>query len=160
MNIRCVRANEIDPVCGVCSQSVESRSSRSYCRSCFLLHPLVSLTKCMLIYTVFNSTSRICPGSLSESNQLFSGPHISRKSTRNFLWPPYVIGQAVIFLPCGFFFYLLLLSFFPRLISAVADWMSTILPHMVNLLSSNTSSICPDNMVNFGPLAAEIGSGV
>ena len=29
-----------------------------------------------------------------------------------------------------------------------------------NWLSSNTSSICPDNMVNFGPLTAEIGSGV
>ena len=42
------------------------------------------------------------------------------------LWPPYGIGQAIIFLPCGFF-----LLFFPRLISAVGDWMSTILPHMV-----------------------------
>jgi len=29
-----------------------------------------------------------------------------------------------------------------------------------NLLSSNTSSTCPDNMVNFSPLMAEIGSGV
>ena len=29
-----------------------------------------------------------------------------------------------------------------------------------NLLSSNTSSTCPVNMVNFGPLTAEIGSGV
>ena len=48
------------------------------------------------------------------------------------LWLPYGIGQAIIFLPCGFFFYLLLLlSFFPRLISAVADWMSAILAHMV-----------------------------
>jgi len=28
-------------------------------------------------------------------------------------------------------FLLLLSSFFPHLISAVADWMSTILPHMV-----------------------------
>jgi len=28
-------------------------------------------------------------------------------------------------------FFLLLLSFFPRLISAVGDWMSTLLPHMV-----------------------------
>jgi len=36
-------------------------------------------------------------------------------------------GQAIIFLPCGFFF----LSFFSRLISAVAEWMSTILLHMV-----------------------------
>jgi len=26
-----------------------------------------------------------------------------------------------------------------------------------NLLSSNISSTCPHNMVNFGPLAAEIG---
>jgi len=27
------------------------------------------------------------------------------------------------------------------------------------LLNSNTSSICPDDMANFYPLAAEIGSG-
>ena len=48
------------------------------------------------------------------------------------LWPPYVIGQAIIFLPCGFFLSSIYLSFFiPRLISAVADWMSTILWHMV-----------------------------
>ena len=31
---------------------------------------------------------------------------------------------------------------------------------MYRVLSSNTSSTCPDNMVNFGPLTAEIGSGV
>jgi len=28
------------------------------------------------------------------------------------------------------------------------------------MLSSNVSSTCPDNMVNFGPLTAEISSGV
>jgi len=28
------------------------------------------------------------------------------------------------------------------------------------LLNSNMSSTCPHNMVNFGPLMAEIGSGV
>ena len=48
------------------------------------------------------------------------------------LWSPYVIEQTMIFLPCDFyllsFFFLL---FFPRLISAAVDWMSTILPHMV-----------------------------
>jgi len=38
-----------------------------------------------------------------------------------YLWPPYVIEQAIIFSSCGFFF---LSSFFPRLISAVAHWMS------------------------------------
>ena len=51
------------------------------------------------------------------------------------------LGWTTIFLPCGFFFFFLL--FFPRLISAVADWMSAILPHMV--------------WPNFGPLTAEIG---
>jgi len=48
----------------------------------------------------------------------------------------YGIGQAIIFLPCGFVLLLLLLlllrlSFFPRIISAAADWMSTILLHLV-----------------------------
>ena len=28
------------------------------------------------------------------------------------------------------------------------------------MLNSNTSSICSDNMVNFGPLTAQIGLGV
>jgi len=45
------------------------------------------------------------------------------------LWPPYGIGQAIIFLPCGFFYHVSI--FFPCLISAVGDWMSTILPHMM-----------------------------
>jgi len=108
-----------------------------------------------------------------------------------------------IFLPCGFY---LLSSFFPRLISAAADWMSTYLDTWCGLsanlectsemcctqlggntghknrhfgtieqlcraisselrhvstigknwLNSNTSSICPDNIVNFSLLTAEI----
>jgi len=29
-----------------------------------------------------------------------------------------------------------------------------------HLLNNNTSSTCPDNMMNFGPLTAEIGLGV
>jgi len=49
-----------------------------------------------------------------------------------YLWSPYVIGQTIIFSSC--FFLLLLLSFFfffPRLISAVGNWMFTVLWHMV-----------------------------
>jgi len=58
-----------------------------------------------------------------------------------FLWPPYVIGKAIIFMvtlcnradhyikSCGFFFILPYLL--ARLISAVEHWMSTILPHVV-----------------------------
>ena len=42
-----------------------------------------------------------------------------------YLWSPYVIGQTI------YIFIMFLSSFFPRLISAVGDWMSTILPHMV-----------------------------
>ena len=50
----------------------------------------------------------------------------------SFLWSPYVIGQTIIFLPCDFYLLsmYLLLFVFPRLISAAADWMSTILLHM------------------------------
>jgi len=50
------------------------------------------------------------------------------------LWLPYGIGQAIIFLPFGFYlssFFLFLLNLFPRLILTVADWISTILLHMV-----------------------------
>jgi len=36
---------------------------------------------------------------------------------------------AIIFLPCDY--YLSFYLFFPHLISAAGDWMSTILPHMV-----------------------------
>ena len=45
------------------------------------------------------------------------------------LWPPCVANVDIIFLPCGFFYFLS--SFFPHLISVVAEWMSTILLHMV-----------------------------
>jgi len=68
-------------------------------------------------------------------------------------------------------------SFFPRLISAIADWTQTIViwapshnfvgPFLrnwgtyrqlkKNLLNSNISSTCPHNMANFGPVTAEIG---
>jgi len=45
------------------------------------------------------------------------------------LWSPYGIGQTIIF--SSFRFFLFFFYLFPRLISAVADWMSAILPHMV-----------------------------
>jgi len=43
------------------------------------------------------------------------------------LWPPCVADVDIIFLPCDFY----LSIFFPRLILAVADWMSIILRHMM-----------------------------
>jgi len=47
------------------------------------------------------------------------------------LWLPYVIGQAIIFLPWFLLSFFFSFCLFPRLISAVADWMSAILAHMV-----------------------------
>jgi len=45
-------------------------------------------------------------------------------SNLQYLWPHCVADAAILFCSCGFFF-------FPHLISAVADWMSIILPHMM-----------------------------
>ena len=47
---------------------------------------------------------------------------------RVLLWPPYEIRRPVYFCPVISIY---LSIFFPRLISAVGDWMSTILAHMV-----------------------------
>jgi len=58
-----------------------------------------------------------------------------RFSRTRLLRPPCVADADIIFLPCGFFFYLL--SFFPRRISAVAEWMSTILLYTWRGLSAN-----------------------
>jgi len=53
-----------------------------------------------------------------------------KTSLASSLWSPYVIGRPYIFSSCDFY-----LSssffFFPRLISAVGDWIFTILWHMV-----------------------------
>jgi len=46
----------------------------------------------------------------------------------HFVWPPYVIGQAIYIFILWFLLLLSFFLFFPRLISAVGDWMSTILP--------------------------------
>ena len=59
---------------------------------------------------------------------LFAVPGCLDKDASD-LWSPYVIGQTI-------YIFILFLSssssfLFPRLISAVGDWMSAILPHMV-----------------------------
>jgi len=56
---------------------------------------------------------------------------------RGFLWSPYGIGQTIIFSSC-FFLSSSSSSFFPRLISAVGDWMFTIL--LVNTERKKTPS--------------------
>ena len=51
-----------------------------------------------------------------------------RTEATSSLWPPCIADADTIFLLCGFFFFFLSI-FLPRLFSAIADWMSTILPH-------------------------------
>jgi len=46
----------------------------------------------------------------------------------------------------------------PQLCWAISSQLRHVSTIGKNLLSSNISSICPHNMVNFGPLAAEIAS--
>jgi len=65
--------------------------------------------------------------------------------------------QAIIFLPALWF---LFLSFFPRLISAVADWMSTILLHMVSVdanLECRSEMCCARLAGNAGPKKSPSG---
>jgi len=76
---------------------------------------------------------------LSTGRHLYSSGRPSRWAlahAHSSLWSPYVIGQTIyifiLFLSFFFFFFFFFfLLFFPRLISAVGDWMSTILRHMV-----------------------------
>ena len=84
-------------------------------------------------------------------------------SCNYFLWPPYGLGQTIIFLPCKY------RTQKNRQKSPsghhrtnLTGYIFAIKAHIdnqkKNLLSSNISSTCPHNMVNFGPLAAEIVS--
>jgi len=84
--------------------------------------------------TVNNNSLAIKNGSWKINNLItqnvlmrsITGDKLSNSNLRkHFLWPPCVADADIIFLRCGFFL------FIPRLISAIADWMSTILPHMV-----------------------------
>ena len=71
-------------------------------------------------HTQSQRVTRRPTSAISASCLIYSCAELEHSS---FLWPPYVIGQAVIFSSCGFFFF--------SLFSDVADWMSTIglLPH-------------------------------
>jgi len=74
----------------------------------------------------------LCEHEISERKLWQHGWYEVTRDWPQLLWSPHVIGQTIIFSSSSYFF-LLLLFIFPRLISAVGDWMSTILPfpHMV-----------------------------
>ena len=70
------------------------------------LHPVVQLQLSLVIWQPY---ARNCIRNLQK--MLFMAACIADRdilfyACGYFLWPPYVIGQVIIFLPCGFFFYL------------------------------------------------------
>ena len=81
----------------------------------------------MFAVAVMQRVARVCQRQLILAiGKLSFEDHVDFALTqRVYLWSPYVIGQTIIFSCCFF------LLFFPRLISAVGDWMFTIVWHMV-----------------------------
>jgi len=85
-------------------------------------------------------------------------------------WPPYVIWQAIIFLPCGFFFSIFVRwntgrkkSPSGRHRTILSGYIFAIEAHIDNrekIVKQQCLRTCPHNVVNFGPLAAEIASVV
>jgi len=110
---------------------ISLRATTLVCRPTMYLQPLKSRfssqqrrsTLLLLLLLLLPHTS---------SNDPVIDNHVpsAARNTANFtsLWSPYGTGQTIIFSSC---FFLSSFFFFPRLISAVGDWMSTILPHMM-----------------------------
>jgi len=46
----------------------------------------------------------------SRSQMSMPKAHVTYQQQERYLWPPYGVQQAIIFLPCGFFFYLFFLA--------------------------------------------------
>jgi len=95
------------------------------CHSCCYVCLLMSMCNCVY---VIESTEKLLYAGANLLHCLWS---IIPANITLIIMAPYGIGQAIIFLPVvsSSIFYLSII--FPRLISAVVDWMSAILGHMV-----------------------------
>jgi len=73
-----------------------------------------------------------------------------------------ILVMAALRSRCGHYIFAMwfLLCIFFLAYSQLPQILATILPRMDGVINSNISSTCPHNMVNCGPLAAEIGSVV
>jgi len=87
---------------------------------------------CIIIIIIYGDKLFVAGINLTAHNHSTITNHLRdryNKNLHNSLWPPCVADANIIFLSYFFFFFLFL--FFSRLISAVADWMSSTLPHMM-----------------------------
>ena len=80
--------------------------------------------ECACVWSVLSVCLSTCISHKPQVHTCYVWPWLGPSVTTVLLWSPYVIGQAIIFLPCDF--YLLSSYFFASLISAAADWMFTI----------------------------------
>jgi len=120
---------------GSCSFFVQSEMNAqpAYYHKCFTISGYLPL---MLRWT---GCKRYCHllttmKSYVASTKFVVGPHSERVFAFSAfcLWPPCVSTADITFChDVVSFIFCLLSSFFPRVFSAVADWMSTILPRMV-----------------------------
>ena len=109
------------------------RSDRKMCHC--LIVCVRSISSCLIIRSKTSQVHRL-PASTTSAFRSLWAPSRATTTTAapngncHYLWPPYVIGGPLYFCPVVSFFLSIYLLFFPRLISAATDWMSTILLHM------------------------------
>ena len=77
--------------------------------------------ECACVWSVLSVCLSTCISHKPQVHTCYVWPWLGPSLTTVLLWSPYVIGQTILFSSCNF--YLLLLLFFPRLISAAASWM-------------------------------------
>ena len=145
----CPKGTIVTWTCAAASDTSVSRlqwqQCRCHCRHCFYTlfcstkvrlgdqrkHPhriLASTITAIVLHFLapHSSMSRLPVLTFGPSFGRSHGPTFSSQDIWSFRFPacifsaPVIVGQTIIFLPCGFFF---LSFFFPRLISAVGDWM-------------------------------------
>jgi len=122
----------LPPPCVLASYTVSASCIADGAASAYKFHrPIGKLRRIGLRIRVTDTTRDSVYTASSESYLHRWSSDKQLRYSKLALWSPYGIGQTIIYfhaVVCSLFF---LSSFFPRRISAVADWMSAILRHMV-----------------------------
>ena len=87
---------------------------------------LILIGSLIPVFKWYTGTTYIYISRLEDCRLQCTDPNKMYEFKRDILWPPYVAGQAIYIFILSF-----VLFFIPCLISAVAEWMSTILRHMM-----------------------------
>ena len=85
----------------------------------------VQVLRSLILATLLHSTRAAIVSQALQRGRRNGITEVSQRAPPIFGWAAIMLGIPIVFLPCGFFYLLSSFSFFPRLISAVAEWMST-----------------------------------